>query len=75
MIRELEVLLADVLVQLFIVGSSEWELTAKQGIKEHSEGPDISWWTRVLDLAYDLRCHIGWCSTEYLHLPIMWDAS
>ena len=75
MVRELELLLADVLVKFLVIGASEGELTAEKGVQEDAKGPDISRRTGVLDLANDLRSHIGWSSTEYLDLPIMRNAS
>ena len=75
MVWELKLLLADVLVELLVIGASEGELTAEESVQEDTKCPDVSRRTRVLDLANNLRSHIGWSSTEYLDLPIMRYAS
>jgi hypothetical protein len=53
-----QLLLANVAVQLFVILAFEREPTAKEGVKQNTQGPDISWWTGILDLAYNLGCHV-----------------
>ena len=58
MVRELQLLVADGVVELFVVLAFERELTAEQGEHEDTECPDVCWRTRVFDLGHDLGRHI-----------------
>ena len=49
MVGELEILFADICVELLVILASEWELSAKQGEQEHREGPNIGRWTAIFN--------------------------
>ena len=58
MIRELKLLSADMIIKFLVIRSFERELAAEKCIKEDTESPNISWRSRILDLADDLRGHV-----------------
>ena len=63
-VRNRQVLLADVAVELLVVLSFEWKSAAEQSVEQDTKCPDISRWTCVLDLADDLWRHVGGRTAE-----------
>lgn len=58
------------LIQVFIVHSSEWELATEHSKKENSAGPDISWRSVILFFTHYLWAHIRGRSAENLQLHV-----
>ena len=58
MIRELKLLSANMIIKFLVIRSLERELTAEKCIEEDTESPNISWRSRILDLADNLRGHV-----------------
>ena len=58
MIRDLQLLLLDIRVELLVVLAPERELAAEKGEKKHAKRPDIGRRAGVFDLANDLGRHV-----------------
>ena len=73
MVRDHKLTLHDLLVEILIILASEWEATTEESKQEDSTGPDVCRWAAEFFLGYNLRGHVGWCTTEYLDLFIVRD--
>jgi len=66
MARNYQVIIDNLLVQLFVIFTSEWKAAAEEGEQEDTRGIYISVRTTKLNFLYDLRCHVRGCATEEL---------
>ncbi len=62
----------DFFVKFFISASAIWEVSCQHDKHHDSKSPYISSLPSILSLLNDLWGHVAWCSTEYLHLHIIW---
>ena len=74
-LRELQLIETDGMVQLFIVLALEWELSAEKSKQEDAQGPDICRWARILNLSNNFWRHVRWCAAEELDFLFVRDAS
>ena len=63
----------DLLVEVFIILSSEGEAATEESKQEHSAGPYVSGRPAELLLTDDLRSHIAGRSAENLDFLVVWD--
>lgn len=66
MVRKLQLLLAYVRIQFFVILASEREFTAQKSKKENSKGPNVRRRPRIFNFAHNFWSHIRRSSTENL---------
>lgn len=68
MLRDCEASSDDATVEFFVVGSTEREAAAKNGVKQDAKSPHVSRRAGVFGPSDDFRGHVGRSATEDLEL-------
>lgn len=74
MIRDNELAFHNLLVEIFIILTSEWEASTEESKQKDSASPYVSWRSAELFFCHNFWSHIRRCSTENLNLFIVWNA-